>query len=202
MSHPSCPVKHQTSTPTRSQQLKAASHATHELLDQTIMKSEPFASRENFQKFLRVQLRFHHDIAALYKNPALAALIPDLAARQRLELVKQDLADLSGTPEVLGAPALGAEIDLPTALGWLYVSEGSNMGGAVLFKLAAKLGLNESFGARHLAAHPDGVLKHWREFSAALDAVPMSAQDEQRLVAAACAAFTRVHGHVAAVYEL
>ncbi|MBM7094103.1 biliverdin-producing heme oxygenase, partial [Streptomyces sp. S12] len=77
-----------------------------------------------------------------------------------------------------------------------YVAEGSNLGGAVLYKLAAKLGLNSGFGARHLAAHPDGVARHWRGFTAALDAVTLSRSQEDEVVAGAEAAFGRVRAHV------
>ncbi|KAG0926111.1 hypothetical protein G6F68_010211 [Rhizopus microsporus] len=92
--------------------------------------------------------------------------------------------------------ALPADLPLPAALGWLYVAEGSNLGGTILYKMAAKLGLDRDFGARHLAAHPDGAARHWREFTAALDAVPLSAEQEQQVIDAADAAFRSVHGHV------
>jgi hypothetical protein len=36
---------------------------------------------------------------------------------------------------------LPSDLELPAALGWLYVAEGSNLGGTILYKMAAKLGL-------------------------------------------------------------
>ncbi|MDT0814963.1 biliverdin-producing heme oxygenase, partial [Staphylococcus pseudintermedius] len=93
------------------------------------------------------------------------------------------------------APATQA-LPLAQALGWLYVAEGSNLGGSVLYKLAARLGLDRGFGARHLAAHPDGVARHWRRFTAALDGAALSAAQEEDVVAGAEAAFRRVRGHV------
>src|SRR5690606_18526810 len=92
--------------------------------------------------------------------------------------------------------AAGGKVDLPTALGWLYVAEGSNLGAAFLIKEAAKLGLSQDFGARHLAGAPEGRGLHWRTFTAALDAVPLSDEDEARVIAGAEAAFRRVHGLV------
>jgi heme oxygenase len=186
--------------PTRSQRLKAASHDTHERLDARIMRSQPFASVEHFRRFVQVQLRFHHDVAPLYQRTDLAALLPDLAERQRLDQIRQDLIDLQAPAHDesgFGAPALPMEADLATALGWCYVVEGSNLGGAMLFKLAAKLGLNEHHGARHLAGHPDGRLRHWRGFTGMLDALSLDEAAEQALVAGARAAFERVHAHVA-----
>jgi heme oxygenase len=84
----------------------------------------------------------------------------------------------------------------PEALGWLYVAEGSNLGAAFLLKEAAKLGLSESFGARHLADAPEGRGLHWRRFTAALDAVALSASEEARAIASANDAFARVRALV------
>ncbi|WP_312325375.1 biliverdin-producing heme oxygenase [Stenotrophomonas sp.] len=181
---------------TRSQRLKAATRASHGALDKRIMAGEIFADRDRFARFLRVQYRFHRDIDALYANAALDALLPDLAERRRLPQVTRDLHDLE---QVLPGPVpmrLGPDLPLPAALGWLYVAEGSNLGGIILYKMAGQLGLDADFGARHLAAHPDGAARHWRAFTAALDTVVLTAEQEQQVIDAADAAFRSVHDHV------
>lgn len=188
-------IDHSTSLP-RSQRLKAATHGTHERLDQRIMAGEPFASVANYQRFLQVQYRFHRDIQALYQHQQLAVLLPDLGERQRLHELQQDLADLGLPRPSAPAQPLADALPLATALGWLYVVEGSNLGAAILFKLASRLGLDAGHGARHLAGHPDGRARHWRQFTAVLDAAELSAEQEQLLVAAATQAFKRVHGYV------
>lgn len=177
----------------RSRRLKAATHAVHDRLDKGLMAADLFSSRERFARFLRVQYRFHRDIDALYHKPELAALIPDLVARRRLDLIAEDLADLHAALPATGEARLGSDTPLAEALGWLYVAEGSNLGGTVLFKLAStKLGLGREFGARHLAAHPDGAARHWREFTAALDAVALSEAEEAQMMQAAADAFRTV----------
>lgn len=185
-----------TAMMTRSQRLKAATHATHDRLDQRIMRSDPFASTAHYQRFLHMQYRFHRDIAALYALPAVQALVADLPERQRLDQLRQDLADLGQPlPEAAAAP-LPADTPLTTALGWLYVAEGSNLGAAILFKHAAQLGLDAGHGARHLAGHPDGRARHWRQFTAVLDGLDLDATGEQQLIEGATQAFVRVHGYV------
>lgn len=175
----------------RSKRMKAATQADHEAIDHSIMAAAPFASRANYGRFVRLQYRIHHAVDPLFRNPALGALLPDLAGRRRLDLVEQDAADL-GTP----LPALDVHGDAPLAiapaLGWLYVVEGSNLGAAFLLKAAAKLDLTESFGARHLAGHPAGRGLHWRSFTAALDAVPLDDAQEAQAIAGAQAAFRMV----------
>lgn len=182
--------------PTRSQRLKAATHATHDRLDQRIMRGDPFASIDTYRRFLRVQYRFHRDIAALYAVPALHALVEDLAERQRLQDLAADLADLGEPVPADDGRVLPADVDLATALGWLYVAEGSNLGAAILFKLAARIGLDETRGARHLAGHPEGRARHWRQFTAALDGAALDPAQEQRMIDGATQAFVRVHGYV------
>jgi heme oxygenase (biliverdin-IX-beta and delta-forming) len=181
---------------TRSQRLKAATRDSHGALDARIMAGDIFASRAQFARFLRVQYRFHRDVDALYLHPAVDALLPDLEERRRLPLVAQDLTDLEQTLPEPAERAVATEPSLAEALGWLYVAEGSNLGGTVLYKMAARLGLDAGFGARHLAAHPDGAARHWRAFTAALDNVVLSEAQEQQVIDAADAAFRSVHGHV------
>ena len=179
----------------RSKRLKAAIHAAHDRLDHRLMAGQPFSSRARYGLFLRVQSEFHRDIDALYDAPALDALLPDLKGRRRLGLVRQDLSDLEIVSMQDGtepAFAEGAAIDVPAALGWLYVAEGSNLGAAFLLKEATKLGLSESFGARHLAGAPEGRGLHWRTFTGALDAIELSQAEEDRVIAGANAAFRRV----------
>ncbi len=183
----------------RARRLKAATHSAHELLDHSIMSKKPFSARERYGQFLQVQYVFHRDIAAFYDDPTLDQLLPDLKGRKRVDLIRQDLVDLGlsvpadDVDPIFGA---GAELDLPTALGWLYVAEGSNLGAAILSKEAAKLGFSASSGARHLAGAPEGRGLHWRTFTAALDAVSLSTEDEHRVFASADAAFRRIHGLV------
>ncbi len=188
-----------SASPSRSKRLKASTNETHERLDKSIMAHDPFASRARYGLFVKVQHAFHREIDALYDDPALDVLLPDLKGRRRFALTGQDLADLEiAAPETGAAPvfAVGAPVDQPTALGWLYVAEGSNLGAAFLLKAAQKLDLSEEFGARHLAGAPEGRGLHWRTFTAALDAVTLTEEEERRVVDGAKAAFRRVQGLV------
>jgi heme oxygenase len=178
----------------RSKRLKASTAAAHENLDNRIMAGDPFRDRDRYGRFLMVQYLFHRDIDPLYRHDVLRTLLPDLEGRRRLGAIQQDIADLGQTvPDGNGTPAFeGCDIDLSTAFGWLYVAEGSNLGAAFLFKAAAALGLDSDCGARHLAGHPDGRARHWREFTAALDALDLTPEEEELVIAGARAAFARV----------
>jgi heme oxygenase len=181
-------------SPTRIQRLKAMTDSTHRQLDQRIMSAQPFASRERYGLFLKVQHQFHADVAPLYASPELNRLLPDLAERCRLEALQQDVIDLGGVAQPM-EPSAGA-LSTAAALGWVYVAEGSNLGAAFLLKEAEKLGLSEEFGARHLAGHPAGRGLHWRNFVAAFNELPLSEEEEAEAAEGAKAAFRRVHALV------
>jgi heme oxygenase len=182
----------------RTKRLRAATHDAHKILDGFIMSAKPFENRESFGKFIQTQYLFHRDLDAFFFNKTLDQLLPDLKGRQRLGLIEQDLADLRiATPGRTDVRFTRDDtaFDLAEALGWLYVVEGSNLGAAFLLKDAAKLGLDETFGARHLAGAPEGRGLHWKTFVAALDAVELTADEEKRVISGAEAAFQAVHGH-------
>ena len=187
----------------RAARLKETTHETHDRLDKSIMAHRPFESQARYGLFLKVQHQFHREIDALYSNPLLDKLLPDLAGRRRFGLIERDLADLRlAAPSSETAPIFSnsAEVDLPTALGWLYVAEGSNLGAAFLLKAAQGLGLSETFGARHLAAAPEGRGLHWKTFTAALNGVSLTGSEEERVMTGAHAAFARVQESVNAFY--
>lgn len=150
------------------------------------MQARPFADREHYGRFLTMQFLFHRELDALFFYRNLEALHPDLGGRRRIELIALDFADIGLTlPSPTAAPLFqkAGDIDLATALGWLYVVEGSNLGAAFLLKYAAQLGFNENFGARHLAGAPEGRGLHWRTFMAALDDIDlMDEQETKRLL--------------------
>lgn len=163
---------------TFAQRLKEENRTTHDSVDNLVMSVKPFDNRENYIQFLKLQSVFHKVVDTIYKDGKPNAAIPELAYMARLDAVVQDLKDLGSIPyEYQGT--------LPTpvgnkAIGWLYCAEGSNLGAAFLFKDAQKLDFNAEYGARHLAPHPDGRGKHWKEFVVHLNNLPLdkAAQDE------------------------
>lgn len=164
---------------TFAQRLKEENRTTHDSVDNLVMSVNPFTSNENYVKFLKLQSVFHKAVDPIYKDAALNRAIPELADMARYDAVVADLKDLNDV-----AYEYGGELPAPQgnkAIGWLYCAEGSNVGAAFLFKDAQKLlHFNAEHGARHLAPHPDGRGKHWREFVEHLNALGLdkSAQDE------------------------
>ena len=174
----------------RSQRLNQITHAPHARLDALVKAHAPFENQANFARFVVAQYLFQSELVALYTDPELIELVPDLAERCRAEAARLDLADLETD---VPAPVAGA-VSHPSkaeALGWLFVSEGSKLGAAFLIKRAVGLGLSETFGARHLAEPAGGRAEGWKSFTRTLDALHLSADEEAAAEKGAIDAFVR-----------
>jgi heme oxygenase (biliverdin-IX-beta and delta-forming) len=185
----------------RSQRLNQITNEPHQKLDALVKAHKPFETRENFARFVVAQYLFQAELQALYTDPALQEIVPDLPQRCRAEHAKADLADLNTE---VPAPVAGA-VNAPSkaqALGWIFVSEGSKLGAAFLIKRAVALELSETFGARHLGEPAGGRAEGWKSFVKTLDGLQLSAEEEADLDKGAVAAFERFtvlleHAHAA-----
>ena len=178
----------------RSQRLMEATRSAHDGLDTRIISAEPFRDRDRYVRLLRMQYHFYQTIDGLYTTALPLPASLDLPSRRRLERVRQDLVDLGQSPprEHPSKPSNMARVDSATAIGWLWVAEGSTLGAASLLKRAAALGLDGEFGARHLAGHPGGRGKYWKSFAGAVDALDLDQVDDARMLHGARDAFAHV----------
>ena len=174
----------------RSQRLNQLTHAPHTELDALVKSHAPFDTRESFARFVVAQYLFQAELQALYTDPQLIAIVPDLAQRCRAEQARLDLADLD-TPVPAALPGALHNPSLGEAMGWIFVSEGSKLGAAFLIKRAVGLGLSDSFGARHLGEPAGGRAEGWKQFTRILDGLELSAEEEAAAERGAVAAFGR-----------
>ncbi len=170
----------------RAAALKAATRAAHETLDARMMAAGPFRDAGRYATYLKLQRRFFALVHPLYREPALKEAFEGLENLSRLAATDADLATLGVAPET-HAEALS--VPAPQALGWLYVAEGSRLGGAFLAVEAEKLGFGPTSGARHLADSEEGRGRAWNAFRRQLDAIPLTPEEEGEAVAGAVAAF-------------
>lgn len=181
----------------RCKRLKASTHREHDGVDQLVMAAHPFQDRARYARFLLVQHHFHGSLSGLYEDPLLNTWLPGLSSLSRFAAVEQDIRDLGQLPPALPT---SVKVDPAHALGWLYCSEGSNLGAAFLFKHTQRLSLDEGLGARHLAAHPQGRALHWKAFVSAIDGLELDKQQEAGVIAGAIAAFEAYRTKVTEVF--
>jgi heme oxygenase (biliverdin-IX-beta and delta-forming) len=113
----------------------------------------------------------------------------DVAAG-RAELIRRGLDHLQAAP---GPGSEAARGDLSTALGWLYVAEGSALGGRVMRKAMERDGIDLT-GLDFLDADGATVGARWQGFLSRMEAaVADGCANADAVVAAALSAFDRAH---------
>ena len=193
-------VNNEINAPSLTTLFKLNTTTIHDNLDKTIMTKRPFASLDRYALFLEVQYRFHLAIAPLYSDTNLSRLVSDLPTRQRLSHLEQDLRDINLDLSEVTTSVNLVPVDYPASLGWLYVSEGSNLGAEYLLKAAKRIGLSEEFGASHLAPATIGRGQSWQDFTTALNTVELTKEQQTLAINGARDAFSLVRSAVDCVF--
>lgn len=176
--------------------LKTETSNEHDRMEILMGKAKVFENQENYIQFTLAQYYFQKVIEHLYTKPEISHIIPDLEVRGRANAALQDLKDLGVDVKNLDISTIVLSINHLQALGWIYVSEGSTLGAAFLFKEAqSKLGLSESFGASNLAAYPEGRMRVWKRFKHVLNEANFDLNAQNQVIKGAFDGFT-YFGHL------
>ena len=139
--------------------------------------------------------RFFGVIAVL--EPALTRQWPALmAGREKLGLLQADLARLGHAPQAIAAlprahDAFELAITPAAAMGALYVSEGSTLGGKLISKALRRLPDWPISGPSYFDPYEERTGAMWNQFRTALDALPPGEHDG--VIAGANSAFRFLH---------
>lgn len=166
------------------------------VLDKCIMVGDIFVDCSNFVCFLCVQYCFYCSIDVLYVNFVLDVLLFDFGGCWCLIQVVCDLQDLEQILFGVDIDVLFLDFVLFIVLGWLYVVEGFNFGGIILYKMVVMFGLYCDFGVCYLVVYFDGVVCYWCEFIVVLDVVLLSGEQEQQVIDVVDVVFCSVYGYV------
>ena len=156
--------------------------------------------RAGYAALLRRMLGFHRAVeAALDAAPSLAPWGIDVAERRRAWLIEADLQALGaaggGLPALAPLPPLGSAA---RALGCLYVTEGSTLGGRQLARALDGLLPPGPEGRRFLLGHGEAHAAMWRACCQALEACGADPARRAAMLAAAAATFAAFEAWFAA----
>jgi heme oxygenase len=161
--------------------LRERTRSLHERLDTAV---GGFETVEQYRCYLKGLRRFRAAMDGALKRvvwPSSWSFRPTALAAA----LDKDAIDVSLSPSDNIAPRIDLS-DNSALLGSLYVLEGSTLGARILRQRAAALGLDENFGARHLAVMSKDIAQ-WQSFLLLLDeAVDF---DVERAAASANAVF-------------
>lgn len=151
--------------------------------------------RGGYVALLRRLLGFHRAVeAGLAAAPAMPGIA--LEERARARLIEADLAAL-GVEPVAPSPLPPTLRSAARALGWLYVTEGSTLGGRQLARALDGLLPPGEAGRRFLLGHGARHGEMWRSCCAALDAMGADPAALAEMVAGARDAFAAFEAWVA-----
>jgi len=181
--------------------LRADTAQAHRRLENGLDLMATPPSRQQIQALLE---RFYGFYAVF--EPALPALLPPqlLAGRQKCPILARDLmgfgygqADLDALPRCL--PILEVLNGPPSALGALYVMEGSALGGKLISRMLARTGQFPRSIA-YFDPYGEGASLMWQSFKAAL-VQASSPHTDDRLIAAANQTFAILHDWLVPTYR-
>lgn len=169
--------------------LRAATGAIHQRLDDAMQIEVRAADPVLRRRMVTAFRRFHAHAEARMKAAIQTLEGLGMADRSRIARIDADL-------DALGLPASGPSepgrlLPLPPgeALGWLYVVEGSSLGGHVILRTLTDAGIDK-LGLSFLDPYGDAVGARWREVMAVLDREVASGRvDQDDVLKGALAAF-------------
>lgn len=179
-------------------QLKEATNEQH-----LAMEADPLLTRLLSPALTRWQyicyLSLFLKISEFYESKILPLSTPALAGWQVSAPSQKILTDL----ETLGLshpiePLWPFEFpvddpDVPFALGFTYVMEGSKLGGKVITRSVAKsLGLTEENGIQYLSDFGQDTFPRWKEFLAQFSAVIIDTNGQEQAIHGANQAFAAI----------
>jgi len=177
------------------ERLRARTSSLHDRLERTVVRLGLTSDELGYRRYLEKLFGFHAPLEPeLHAVAGLAELGLDLEERAKCTALLGDLSALGVGPRDLGPPTWCEHtpriLDVPGALGCLYVLEGATLGGQVLFRMLAEQQPDVMrVASRYLRGYGAGTGGQWRAFLAALETL---AGDERACLSAeesACTTF-------------
>ena len=171
--------------------LKSSTAEQHQNVETLMPFFREQFSLEDYTHTLEAFLGFFEPVERALSGAAdWSAIGIDIQDRSRAHLLRNDLcarglsdSAIASLPRCSSLPPMG---NLASALGCLYVLEGSTLGGQVIGReLARRFGIGESTGASFFLSHGSRVGEMWKEFCSVVRKHARQADSRQLAVEAA-----------------
>lgn len=154
--------------------LKRATRDDHEAIEKQVDLSRCATEPQYYVQVLQRFLGFVAPMeGALQEVAGIAAIVPDLSSRMRTGLLQQDLLTLGHDGEDIAnlrrCRVLPEVCSVAQALGYLYVMEGSTLGGQIIARRIQEAGVVSPLACAFFRSHGAQVGPMWKRFSAALE---------------------------------
>lgn len=185
--------------------LRNATAAQHKRLEASRLSQNLMSPDVSIEEYTAYLAHMKNVIAWCEENifPVTADLFDDIESRRKLPLIERDLTLLqSGTKgagvNVPGAYDHTAITHLPAALGYMYVIEGSTLGGRMILNhIKATLGIDEQNGASFFAGYEAETGKLWKRFLDIFSRYTVENDVQNGVIASAADAFKSIENYFA-----
>ncbi len=174
--------------------LRVVTRDAHLRLEAEVDFDGRLTSLDAYRSFLEDFLRFFRPVEAVLSALDLKKLGIDYQSRRKLSWIEADLKDLGHTDESLenlpkfeGAPRIA---DPVSALGAMYVMEGSSLGRQVMLgKLGSRLNISPDWAGHFFSGYGKQTGAMWHSFVNVLNEVGKASDAARRIEASALASF-------------
>jgi heme oxygenase (biliverdin-IX-beta and delta-forming) len=175
-------------------QLRESTWPIHQRLDRRLMTTRRFSQSDDYRHHLSALWGIHAAVERGWSAVRWTEALDDIEERRKLPLLEADLRALGAECANLPlCPDLGGDTDLPTALGVLYVIEGSTLGGRHLLTVVQRtLGLGPDRGASYLASYGPRVDAMWSRYGSAVESYCVDEPRRTRATEGAVRAFVAI----------
>lgn len=178
------------------EKLKSYTASFHTALENTkLAKSlaDGTVTRSDYQRYLQYLAAIHAKLEnQIQQFPEWENFSIEISQRVRYPLLQQDLASLGCLEsDTLTLPSLEVPWSFATAVGVMYVLEGSTMGGRILTqRLSHIIGKDGVPSTRYFQAYGDLTMSRWSEYCTFLDEfASRDSYAQDKVILAACAMF-------------
>jgi heme oxygenase len=176
------------------EKLRQDTRDLHQALEDNLPLRSPELTREEYTRLVRGFYGFVAPIEEqLLKSGSWQETGIDFQSRLKTPLLEKDLAVLAPGTNLADIPRCTELPDVSTpqgALGYLYVIEGSTLGGTIISKhLAGLFSMDSESGAAYFSGYGKETREKWTTFLEALNGAAVRLNDDDAIVAAANATF-------------
>lgn len=183
------------------QKLRTESGPMHKKLEETELSSQLLSSQVDVTGYMNYLIAMREVISwyELCVLPLTQQVISDSTERSKLHLLDNDLIVMGYTAPVRNDYSCeGVSGSLAMALGYMYVIEGSTLGGQVILKhVRSVAGSGQAVSTAFFTGYGADTGKYWRSFIARLSDYAIYHNCEDEIIAGSILAFESIENYFA-----
>lgn len=173
----------------------ATAHKKLESLPVSASILSPQMKMADYCHYLSLMYDVHYSVQEIV-FPLLKDHITDLAEREKTQLINKDLSFLHYTKNNTVSVFSNKDINVPFALGILYVIEGSSLGGRFILKNIETIpGLDQQEGVSYFAGYGNKTGSYWKNFLNQLTTYEQQNNCQDEIIKGAVYAFDTIYNH-------